>query len=81
MNIGDKVSFPTGEGVLVTRDEDVNGYKRVAAHAVKPLLDEVERLVLEALDYLPMKNSTPLSMDETVRVLIEAGYRKAGVRC
>lgn len=86
MNIGDKISFPTGEGTIVVADQDTNGviivqdesgeYRRVAADAVKPQLDEVERLVLEALDYLPMKNSTPLSMEETVRVLIEVGYRK-----
>lgn len=86
MNMGDKVSFPTGEGTIVVADQDTNGvvivqdesgeYRCVAADAIKPLLDEVDRLVLEALDYLPMKNSTPLSMDETVTVLIEAGYRK-----
>tara|TARA_R110000744_G_scaffold172239_1_gene290761 strand:+ start:60 stop:845 length:786 start_codon:yes stop_codon:yes gene_type:complete len=47
VNICDRVSFPTGEGTLVTRDEDVNGvvivrsesgeYRRVHMSQVKPL--------------------------------------------
>ena len=83
MNIGDKVSFPTGEGTVIVADQDTNGvvivqdesgeYRRVATCSVKPVLTDEERLVLEALDYL---NHVDTTTERTVREMIGLGYRK-----
>lgn len=85
MEAGDKVLFPTGEGTLVIRDEDVNGvvivhsesgeYQRVHMTQIKPVLTDEDRLVLEALDCL---NHVDTTTEGTVRELIGLGYRKVG---
>lgn len=89
--VGDVVKYPSGQGVLITDEPDINDvvivkdeqgeYRRVSVFNIKPLPTEEEKLIDEFVkDYRYIAYPTNCSFEEKskfiARAMLNKGYRK-----
>lgn len=85
--VGDKVEYPSGEGILIVDEPDNNDivivrdvqgeYRRVSVFAIKPLQAEEEQLIESMCNVFEKTACKQVySMKDGMKALIDAGYRK-----